>query len=232
MSTAPKICDISVIIPSLNEETEISAAVRQAAGRPGIEVLVVDGGSSDRTVALAEAAGATVLQATAGRGHQLNAGARAARGRILLFLHADTRLPEAFPGLIEQALRQPDLAAGAFRFAVAAPGWRFRLLERLVNWRARAFSLPYGDQALFLSAERFQAVGGFAEIPLLEDLALVRRLRGLGRITLLSAPARTSPRRWLRLGLLRVTLRNQLILLGYLLGVDPGRLARWYGKHR
>ncbi|MGV1100756.1 TIGR04283 family arsenosugar biosynthesis glycosyltransferase [Thiovibrio sp. JS02] len=232
MLTDRKTCDISVIIPTLNEEGTIARTLAQLAGRPGLEVLVVDGGSADRTVALAGKAGARVLSAPAGRGVQLNAGAAAASGRILLFLHADTSLPENFPELVSSGLARPGVAAGAFRFAVPGAGWRFRLLERLTNWRAGCLQLPYGDQALFLSAELFRTVGGYKEIPLLEDIDLVRRLRGLGKLILLPAAAVTSARRWQRLGLLRATLINQTILLGYLAGASPWRLARWYGKNR
>jgi len=198
--------------------------------QPGVEVIVTDGGSSDRTPALAAAAGARVFSAPAGRGSQQNAGARAAQGRVLLFLHADTRLPEGFAAQIRAALALPGIVAGAFRFAIAAKGYRFRLLEQGVNWRAARLGLPYGDQALFLSAARFKSLGGFQEIALLEDLELVLRLRKVGRLALLKTPALTSARRWQRLGLLRTTLLNQLILLGFFCGLSPGRLARWYNR--
>ncbi len=232
MSTDPKTCNISIIIPTLNEAECIGQTVAGLAGQPGIEVIVADGGSRDQTVILAAAAGATVIAAPLGRGSQQNAGARAAQGKVLLFLHADTRLPEEFAAQIHEALNRPGIMAGAFRFAVDATGWRFRLLEYGANWRAAWLGLPYGDQALFLPAARFRAMGGFEEIALLEDLELVRRLRKMGRIALLATPALTSARRWQRLGWLRTTLINQLILLGFFCGLSPSRLARWYGKVR
>jgi len=224
--------DISIIIPALNEAECIGQTVAGLIGHPGVEVIVADGGSEDRTVPLATAAGATVILAPPGRGSQQNAGARAAQGRVLLFLHADTRLPDGFATQIREALGRPGIVAGAFRFAVDAAGWRFRLLEYCTNWRADRLGLPYGDQALFLPAARFQAMGGFREIALLEDIELVRRLRKMGRIALLATPALTSPRRWHRLGWVRTTIINQMILLGFFCGLDPDRLARWYGKIR
>jgi rSAM/selenodomain-associated transferase 2/rSAM/selenodomain-associated transferase 1 len=222
--------DISIIIPALNEAECLGQTVAGLIGQPGVEVIVADGGSRDRTVPLATAAGAKIILAPPGRGSQQNAGARAAQGRVLLFLHADTRLPDGFATQIRDALGRPGIAAGAFRFAVDATGWRFRLLEYCTNWRAACFGLPYGDQALFLPAARFQAMGGFREIALLEDLELVRRLRKMGRIALLATPALTSPRRWHRLGWARTTVINQMILLGFFCGLGPDRLARWYGK--
>ncbi|MFA7346352.1 MAG: TIGR04283 family arsenosugar biosynthesis glycosyltransferase [Desulfurivibrionaceae bacterium] len=232
MLTDRKIYDISIIIPTLNETACIGETVAGLVGQPGVEVIVADGGSKDRTVAEAKAAGARVIDAPVGRGSQQNQGARAAHGNILLFLHADTRLPEDFAKQIHAALAQPGIVAGAFRFAVGANGRRFRLLERCANWRAGWFGLPYGDQALFLPAARFQAMGGFREIALLEDVELVLRLGKMGRIALLPTPALTSPRRWQRLGLVRTTMVNQLILLGFFCGISPDRLARWYGKVR
>lgn len=228
----PDSYDISIIIPTLNEAECIGQTVAGLAGQPGVEVIVADGGSHDQTLALAKAAGARVIDAPLGRGSQQNAGAWAAQGQVLLFLHADTLLPKGFAEHIREALAQPDVVAGAFRFAVAAKGWHFRLLERCTNWRAAWLRLPYGDQALFLPAARFQAMGGFREIALLEDVELVHRLRTMGRIALLTAPALTSARRWQRLGLVRTTAMNQLILFGFFCGLSPGRLARWYFRGR
>ncbi|OGQ98573.1 MAG: hypothetical protein A2505_01865 [Deltaproteobacteria bacterium RIFOXYD12_FULL_55_16] len=232
MLTGQKTCDISIIIPTLNEADCIGQTLAGLSGQPGVEVIVADGGSHDQTVALARAAGARVISAPLGRGSQQNAGALVAQGRALLFLHADTRLPEGFAAQIRAALALPGIVAGAFRFAVAAQGWRFRLLEQGVNRRAAWFGLAYGDQALFLSAARFQAMGGFKEMALLEDLELVLRLAKIGRLALLPTAALTSARRWQRLGLVRTTVINQLILLGFFCGISPNRLARWYNGLR
>lgn len=232
MLTVRKTCDISIIIPTINEAESLGPTLAGVVGQPGVEVIVADGGSHDQTVSLASAAGARVMDAAAGRGSQQNAGARAAQGSILLFLHADTRLPEGFAAQVREALSLPGVVAGAFRFAINGGGWRFRLLELCTNWRAAWLGLPYGDQALFLPASLFQTMGGFREIALLEDVDLVLRLRKIGRITLLACPAHTSARRWKRLGFVRTTLINQLILLGFFCGFSPKRLALWYGKIR
>ncbi|MBU4034571.1 MAG: TIGR04283 family arsenosugar biosynthesis glycosyltransferase [Proteobacteria bacterium] len=226
----PGCYDISIIIPTLNEAACIGQTVAELVEQPGVEVIVSDGGSSDQTVTLATVAGARVIQAPLGRGNQQNVGAQAAQGRVLLFLHADTRLPEGFVPEICETLDKQGIVAGTFRFGVDATGWRFRLLEQFTNWRASWFGLPYGDQGLFLAAARFQAMGGFREIPLLEDLDLVLRLRKKGRLALLTTPALTSSRRWQRLGFVRTTVVNQMILLGFFFGISPDRLARWYGR--
>lgn len=232
MSTAPKMSDISVIIPTLNEGGIIGALVENLKRQRNVEVIVADGGSSDATRAEAEAAGAMVVQSASGRGRQLNAGARLAAGEILIFLHADTRLPQEFASLAGAALHRPGTICGAFRFAVEDPAPRFRFVEKITNWRGEYLGLPYGDQALFMTAAMFQELGGFREIPLLEDVDLVRRARRRGQIAIADAPALTSARRWRQLGIVRTTLINQLILLGYLAGLSPFRLARWYGKIR
>jgi hypothetical protein len=228
----PDSYDLSIIIPTLNEAECIGQTLSGLVGQPGVEVIVVDGGSQDRTVAVATTAGARVIRAPLGRGSQQNAGARAAQGQVLLFLHADTKLPEGFAAHIRETLAQPGIVAGAFRFAIGAEGWRFRVLEHCANWRAGWLGLPYGDQALFLPAARFQAMGGFREVALLEDLELVLRLRKMGHLALLASPALTSPRRWQRLGIVRTTVVNQLILLGFFCRLNPGRLTRWYGGSR
>jgi len=228
----PDSYDISIIIPTLNEAECIGQTLAGLLDQPGVEVIVADGGSHDQTVPLATAAGARVIAAPLGRASQQNAGARTAQGKVLLFLHADTQLPQDFAAQIRKVLDRPGVVAGAFRFAIAATGWRFRLLEYCANWRAAWFGLPYGDQALFLPAARFQAMGGFKEIALLEDLELVRRLRKMGKIALLATPALTSARRWQRLGCVRTTILNQLILFGFFCRISPGRLVRWYGGIR
>ena len=218
---------LSVIIPALNEQTAIRAAV-ESARQPGVaEVLVVDGGSRDATVAEAAAAGARVISASPGRGCQLNAGARAAAGDAYLFLHADSRLPISAASMVETLLCRPEVSAGAFRFALDEKGWGLRLVERMVALRSRWLEFPYGDQAIFLRSETFWRVGGFPETPIMEDYELVRRLRRLGRIAIADAAVVTSARRWRRLGVWRTTLYNQLCIAAYWLRVSPERIARW-----
>ncbi len=218
---------ISVIIPTLNEERRIGRCVGAVREAGASEVIVVDGGSADATAATAEAAGARVLHSAAGRGLQQNRGAAAAREDTLLFLHADTLLPADFPRHVERALREPGVAAGAFRFKLDEPGWDLRWVEWMVERRCRHFQLPYGDQAIFLRRASFDQVGGFPDTPLMEDYDLVVRLKKRGRIALVDADAVTSSRRWKQLGLLRTTLSNQLCVAAYLLNVEPERIARW-----
>jgi rSAM/selenodomain-associated transferase 2 len=164
----------------------------------------------------------------------MNAGAQAASGSILLFLHADTRLPERFEDHVRRALDQPQTTlravpvAGAFRLRIDGPQRAFRLIEWGTNFRSRHLQMPYGDQALFLKSETFHMIGGFPELPIMDDFELVRRLRRLGPITILPFPAITSARRWQTLGPWQTTWINQKVIAGYYLGVPFDRLARWY----
>ncbi|HSH12848.1 MAG TPA: TIGR04283 family arsenosugar biosynthesis glycosyltransferase, partial [Desulfurivibrionaceae bacterium] len=224
----PKTSTISVIIPTLNEAANLAATLASLRGVAGVEVIVVDGGSSDRSVALAEAAGVRVVVAPVGRGRQQNQGAAVATGEILLFLHGDTRLPTGFAEAVRAALSRPGAVAGAFRLGIAGGGWGLRLVERLANWRSRWLQMPYGDQGLFLRRPTFGALGGFPEQELMEDFELVRRLRKRGHVALLDLAVQTSPRRWQRLGVARTTLVNQLVITAYFFGVSPARLAGWY----
>ena len=232
MSTDPKTFSISIIIPACNEAETISRPLPGLLAGPDIEVLVVDGNSSDGTAAAAEALGARVLRADPDRASQMNVGAGAARGDILLFLHADTALAPGFAPQVRAALGEPGVAAGAFRFAIAGSGWGLRLIEKGVNIRARFLQMPYGDQALFVRSDLFASLGGFPPLPVMEDFEMVRRLKQRGRITILSLAATTSARRWQKLGTLRTTLINQAMVFSYLLGVNPRKLAEWYRVKR
>ncbi len=218
---------ISIIIPTLNEAEAIGRTLDSAAGA-GIERIVADGGSADATAAIALARGAAVVTAPRGRASQMNAGACVARGETLLFLHADTLLPPQFGAEVQRTLDLPGVVAGAFSLRIDGSGARLRWVERLANWRSRVLQLPYGDQGFFLRAELFRALGGFPEMPLLEDLEMARRARRRGRITLSPLAALTSARRWESVGILRATLLNQVFLLAYLLGMPPRKIAQWY----
>ena len=223
---------ISIIIPALNEAEQIGqtldAARDSAEGVPGIEWIVVDGGSNDTTVEIARSRGATVVTSSRGRARQMNAGAQIARGDTLLFLHADTRLPRGFEEEVRRTLAVPGVAAGAFSLRIDGAGRRLRWVERAANWRSRILELPYGDQGFFLKAELFRSLGGFPELPLMEDLEMARRVGRRGRIAVSPLAVVTSARRWERVGVLRATLFNQVFLLAYLLGMPPRRIAEWY----
>lgn len=221
---------LCVVIPALNEAQHLPASIASARRDADSQVMVVDGGSTDETEAVARSLSAIVLRAPRGRARQMNEGAAAAAAEFLLFLHADTQLPPGYGGEVRELLSRPGVMAGAFQFAIAEeiPGRRW--IERGTNWRARRWQLPYGDQGLFLRRRTFKQLGGFAPMPLLEDYEFVRRLRCLGRVIIASGAAATSGRRWQRLGCFRTTLLNGCILLGYHLGISPARLARWYRR--
>jgi len=218
---------ISVVVPTLNEEAHVAEAIRSAReGDPGVEVLVVDGGSCDRTRAVAEAAGATVVAAPRGRGVQLDQGARRAEGDWLVFLHADTRLECGWAEAL-RALPAP-FVGGAFRFAVDSPRRCYRWIEAGVALRCRVFRLPFGDQGIFVRRPSYAATGGFPPIPLMEDVAFVKRLALEGRLAFPPVRAFTSPRRWERAGIVSTTVRNWWLLGLYAAGLPPQRLARMY----
>ena len=218
---------ISVVIPALNEEAHISACIDRLAGSDIAEVIVVDGGSTDDTARIAKSMGARVLSGPANRGRQQNIGAQHAKGAILLFLHADTSLPRGFANQVREALGRGKVSAGAFRFQLDERERRLRLVEWMVALRCRLFSLPYGDQAIFVSREMFDRAGRFANLPVMEDFDLLLRLKRLGRISLANGVAVTSARRWRKEGVWKLTLKHQACILGYYLRIPPERLARW-----
>ncbi|WP_371265287.1 TIGR04283 family arsenosugar biosynthesis glycosyltransferase [Pleurocapsa sp. PCC 7327] len=225
---------ISIIIPVLNEVGTIEKVLASTQPSTKIEVIVVDGGSVDGTLELVQSLGVKVLSSPTGRACQMNAGASAATGKILLFLHADTLLPSGFDTLVRAALKPPKQGcrkapvAGAFALQIDAPLRSLRLIEWGVNWRSRFLQMPYGDQAIFLKAETFDQIGGFAQLPIMEDFELVRRLKRLGHITIIPVPVLTSARRWLKKGIFQTTLINQIVILAYLLGVSPKQIVGWY----
>lgn len=222
---------ISIIIPVLNEANKIqSILTRVLEAGNSLEVIVVDGGSQDETVAIVQSLGVKVLSTTAGRAQQMNAGAAIATGNILLFLHADTYLPTGFETLIQQALQKSGTVAGAFRLRIDSQLWGLRLIEKMVNWRSQFFSMPYGDQAIFVKSTLFREIGGFPQLPIMEDFELMQRLHRLGKVTIVPAAVLTSGRRWQKLGVVKTTLINQLIIIGYFCGISPTTLVNWYRR--
>ncbi|MDT8389944.1 MAG: TIGR04283 family arsenosugar biosynthesis glycosyltransferase [Lentisphaeria bacterium] len=221
---------VSVVIPTLNEAEALPATLERLRGVEGVEIIVADGGSRDATCAIAEQADATVIEVAGGRAAQQNAGAARADGRHLLFLHADTLLPDNFADTVRRALDNPATVAGAFKLRTDGRGPRMRLVEWATNLRSSVLHLPYGDQGLFLEKRVFNELGGFGDLPIMEDFDLVRRLRRRGRVVTVPDRVVTSARRWRRLGVLRTLLRNQAMILGYWLGVSPERLARFYRR--
>ena len=224
---------ISIIIPVLNEAKTIQTTLLALERTPDLEIIGVDGGSEDNTLELAKKCGVMVISCDRpGRAKQMNAGVAISSGEILVFLHADTRLPREYAQMIRDTLARPQTIAGAFTLKIEGQMRSLRWVEKMVNWRSHFCSLPYGDQALFLKTRTFQELGGFPEIPLMEDFEFVRKLRKAGRIGIVSYPVLTSGRRWQKLGVFKTTAINQAIILGYFLGVSPARLAQWYRTFR
>jgi rSAM/selenodomain-associated transferase 2/rSAM/selenodomain-associated transferase 1 len=221
---------VSVIIPTLNEAPHLAPTLASVKSVPEAEVLVVDGGSSDSTVDIAGCHGVKVIHGPTGKAAQMNLGAARSRGDILLLLHADTLLPEGWMTHVMAELDKPGVVAGAFRLRIQGSLRGLRMVERLANFRSTRLQMPYGDQAIFLKADLFHRLGGFPDLPIMEDFELVRCLKQMGRISTIGVPVVTSARRWVERGVLRTTLINQLIILLYFLGVSPALLERLYGR--
>jgi rSAM/selenodomain-associated transferase 2 len=220
----------SIIIPVLNEEAVLEQQLihltKQCTHHDG-ELLIVDGGSTDNTVSIAEHYGRVVLSPR-GRATQMNAGAAAASGDIFIFLHADTQLPDNAFDAIAYTFRSPQIVGGAFRMCFNCDSWPYRFVAFTTNLRSRVRTLFTGDQAYFMRAEIFHAVGGYPEQPLMEDLEIITRLRRLGKVVLLPQYVTTSARRHEKLGLLRSVLFMWYLRTLYKFGVSPAQLQRMY----
>lgn len=217
---------LAVVVPTLDEAENLRRLVPELlAGFD--QVVVSDGGSADGSAELARRLGARVVVGPPGRGGQLNRGAAACDGEILLFLHADTRLPPGAPALVRRAVAD-GAVGGAFllRFDRRPP--LLALGERLIAWRTRWTRLPLGDQAHFVTRDAFAALGGYRDWPILEDVDFARRLKRHGRVTIVAAPVTTAARRYLQGGIVATTVRNWLIWGLFVCGVSPRRLARLY----
>lgn len=222
--------NISVIIPVLCEQNQINGTISHLRSlEPDVEIIVVDGDPDGSTIAvITDPKVIPLTSAIKGRGNQLAAGTAAASGDILLMLHADTLLSE---NAFNSILTSIDQGAGwgAFRLGIAATSWPYRVLERFVDLRCKLFTLPYGDQAIFVGRSALLQIGGVPAIPLMEDVELARRLRQTGfRFALLPERVSTSPRRWQKDGIIHRTLNNWILLLRYLWGTDPVKLAEQY----
>jgi rSAM/selenodomain-associated transferase 2 len=230
----PAMGRLTIVIPVLDEAAIIVAAL--AALVPlrarGAEVIVVDGGSRDGTIALARPFADRVIAGPRNRGAALNAGAALGSGDVFVFLHADTTLPDDADRLIAGAvlIRTPDRCWGRFDLRIAGRHSLLALVARMINWRSRLTGIATGDQAIFVTREAFWSVGGFADLPLMEDTALSRKLKRLCRPLCIAAPAVTSGRRWDYHGVLRTILLMWRVRLAYYLGVEPARLALAYGR--
>ena len=221
----------SIIIPALNEADGIETLLGSLAPlrARGAEVIVVDGGSVDGTAERVRASGAAALAAPRGRGSQMNAGAAAASGEVLIFLHADTRLPPGADHLIDAGLSQPGSIWGLFDVRIAGGHPRLRIVSRTMNMRLRLTGIATGDQAIFVRRDAFLAVGGYPDIPLMEDIALSRALKRRSPPVCLATKVLTSGRRWEARGPVRTILAMWRLRLAFWLGADPQKLALAYG---
>jgi rSAM/selenodomain-associated transferase 2 len=221
---------LSIVIPVLNEARNLEPLLAGlAALGPAVEVVVVDGGSEDGTADVAtRRSGVRLVRSARGRARQMNAGARVAAGRTLLFLHADTRPPAGFVEAIAAPLADPRVVGGRFDVAFDSPRWPFRVIAACMNARSRWTGIATGDQAIFVRRDVFASLGGYADIPLMEDVELSRRLRRAGRLACLRARVVTSARKWEREGVVRTVLLMWALRLLYACGVSPARLHAWY----
>ena len=222
---------LSIIIPTLNEEETIAQTLEALADLRvrGTEIIVVDGGSRDATVERAQSCVNCVISAPRGRASQMNAGAEKASGDVVLFLHADTLLPGTADALVVDGLANSGRAWGRFDVTIESRSRLLSVAARLMNIRSRLSGVATGDQAIFIRRETFCSIGGFPEIPLMEDLAISRRLKRVSRPLCLRARVVTSGRRWDRHGTLRMILLMWRLRLAYFFGADPAVLAKRYG---
>lgn len=222
---------LSIIMPVLNEGESIAGTLDALADLRalGVEVVVVDGGSHDATIQRARLRADRVIPAVRGRASQMNAGAETASGDVLLFLHADTRLPQEADHLILDGLERSGALWGRFDVTIEGRALLLPVVARLMNLRSRLSGVATGDQAMFVRRETFHAVGGFPAIALMEDIALSKRLKRLGRPLCLRERVTTSGRRWERHGVVRTILLMWRLRLAFFLGADPAALARRYG---
>jgi len=223
---------ISVIVPVLNEEHVIAPTLQALLSLAPYEIIVVDGGSADRTRQVCEQFGVKVLSSERGRAHQMNRGAGEATGDLLLFVHADTRLPMSALNEITAALRDADCPGGRFDIEIDGAHWMLKIIGALINYRSRMTKVATGDQALFVRRAIFEAMGGFPDIPLMEDIAFCRALKRIGPMACLHTRVITSGRRWEKDGVWRTILKMWTLKLCYLAGVSPGRLKQYYADTR
>ncbi|HVR15847.1 MAG TPA: TIGR04283 family arsenosugar biosynthesis glycosyltransferase [Candidatus Limnocylindrales bacterium] len=224
--------NISVVLPVLNEEQSIRGTLQSLIRLTPYEIIVVDGGSRDRTLEICKEFAVDVMHAERGRARQMNVGARRASGEVLLFLHADTRLPQSALNDIAAALSDSRYLGGRFDVELEGAHWMLKIVGTLINWRSRATKVATGDQALFVRREVFDRMGGFPDIPLMEDIAFCRALKRIGGVACLRSRVITSARRWERNGVWRTIFKMWSLKVCYLAGVSPMRLKRFYADTR
>lgn len=224
--------NISIIIPVLNEERTIAATIAVLEKLAPHEIIVVDGGSTDRTTQICRQFDVKTMAFSRGRAQQMNYGARHASGEVLLFLHADTRLPDSALRDIAMALRGPDCLGGRFDVELEGEHWMLKVISAMINTRSRLSKIGTGDQAIFVRRSVFEEIGGYPEIPLMEDIDFCRRLKSMGELACLTSRVVTSGRRWEVEGVWRTILKMWTLKLLFLAGVSPNRLKQYYADAR
>ena len=222
---------LSIIIPTLTEGRSLEGTFAPISDHAH-EIIVVDGGSDDDTLEIARQYTPKVFYSNRGRGIQQHTGACHAQGDVLLFLHADTLLPKGFGMEIERILSDPEVSFGAFRLGYQSSTTPLNLIAVMANHRSLLLKMPYGDQGLFMRRTEYFLVKGFKDLPIMEDVDLVRRLKRIGRFKLTRGRVRTSVRRYEKEGIFYATVRNWSLIIRYLLGVSPQRLHRLYSDTR
>ena len=223
----------SIIVPVLHESLRINHLInhlhRLEAHQQGCEIIVVDGSSTRDTIDAVRSNRVITVIAEPGRARQMNAGATVAHGEVLIFLHVDTELPHDAFTKIDSVMKQTKYVGGAFELGITSDRFLYRVLEYWVSLRCRLTRIPYGDQAIFIRRNYFEKLGGYSEIPIMEDIELMRRIRAAGdKIYIIPDRVMTSPRRWEQEGFIYVNMRNTALLLLYYLGVSPAKLTRFY----
>ncbi len=219
---------ISVIIITLNEELMLEGLLQKMSCLENVEIVISDGGSTDKTYEIAKMYTDKVVISEKGRGKQLNCGAKYATGDIFLFLHADSTLPENFPEKIIKTLERPGIVGGAFDFEIDSNKIGCKIISKVASLRSRFLKMPYGDQGIFVKREVFERLHGFSDIPLMEDVDFFRRLRKVGKITVMKDKIKASARLWERKGLVKATLRNWTFVTLFYLGYSPVKLYHRY----
>lgn len=219
---------VSIIVPTLREGDNPARLARLFDGSEGVELIfaLADG---DVGTQIPDGAHIKTVTTQKGRARQMNAGASAVSGDILLFLHADTHIALESLNNIRKTLSKPGVVGGAYTLKIASPKLSLKIISALANLRSVWLGMPYGDQAIFVKRETFESVGGYEDIPIMEDVRLIEALREKGKIVLMEDYAKTSPRRWEKEGVFKATLRNMALIALFKLGVNPQRLAKWYG---
>jgi rSAM/selenodomain-associated transferase 2 len=226
---------LSIVIPVLNESRNINSVIENISSQQceyKYEVIVVDADPEGSTIKCIQEADVVKITAGRGRAHQMNAGAEIARGDILLFLHADTVLPKDALSKISQILSDDKYVAGAFDLWIDSDKFLLKFISARASWRSRFNRIPYGDQAIFIRKDYFEKIGRYNEIPIMEDVDLMRRIKKDGKkIHIFRDKVKTSPRRWEKEGVFYTTIRNQILIALYYLGVSPYKLVKFYRSH-